>query len=440
VERDRKAVGAGNWRYLPFVPKTGSDVWIEDVDGNTFLDFVSGAAVLNVGINNKAVIRAIAKQLQEFSYSAIPGYFYHNIVDEFCEKLAKITPKFAKSSNKKVLLGLSGADASDAAMKLARFHTKRWRFVSFIGCNHGLASYGAVSLQGLGSVMTEGFGPLVPGVTHIPYPYHYRPPFDAASVEEGEDRIIEYLSDFVFKTVAPPKEFAGIFVEPIQGDGGVLSPTPNFFRKLGKIARENGILVIVDEIQTGLGRTGKMFGTEHYADNLVPDLILLGKPLGSGLPMSAVVGRSDLMDLPRGSHANTTAGHLLGCAAGLATIKEIETRRLAENAARVGSKMISHFKEFQNSSQRGSEYVGDVRGKGLLIGLEVVKDRFEKRPGIDEISRINFAAFHKGLLTAYDGLRGNVFRLMPSLTLTEKDAVTGAFILQSSFGDFQTLR
>jgi 4-aminobutyrate aminotransferase len=438
IERDGRALGAGNWRYLPFVPKAGKDVWIEDVDGNVFLDFVSGAAVLNVGINNDTVTKAVDRQLREFTYSAIPGYFYHATVDELCEKLAKITPGFsAKARNKKVLFGLSGADAADAAMKLARLHTKRWRFISFVGCNHGLAAYGAVSLQGLGSKMAEGFGPLVPGVTHIPYPYPYRPPFEAKTPEEGEDRIIEFLENYVFKTLAPPTEFAGIFVEPIQGDGGVLTPTPNFFRKLGRVARENGILMIVDEVQTGLGRTGRMFGTEHYGSDLVPDLVLLGKPLGSGLPVSAVVGRSDLMDLPVGSHASTTAGHLLGCAAALATIEEIEKRRLAKNAARVGERMISRFREFRDSSRKGSEYLGDVRGKGLLIGLEVVTNSGTKEPGTEEIRRINFAAFRKGLLTAYDGLRGNVFRLMPSLTLIEKDADTGAAILENSFGGFK---
>ncbi len=439
IELDRSALATGNWRYLPFVPKIGHDVWIEDVDGNIFLDFVSGAAVLNVGINNKSVNRAIEKQLQEFTYSAIPGYYYHSLLNELCEKLAKITPNFAKNRRKKVFLGLSGADATDTAMKIARWHTKRWRFLSFVGSNHGLATYGAVSLQGLSNVMVDGFGPFVPGVTHLPYPYPYRSPFGAKTPEEGEDKILDYLENYVFKTVAPADEFAAIFVEPIQGDGGVLSPTSNFFRKLGGITREHGILTIVDEVQTGLGRTGKMFATEHFGNDLVPDLVLLGKPLGAGLPMSAVIGRSDLMDLPRGSHAITTAGHLLGCAAALASIHEIESRKLVVNAERVGEKMISKLEDFKENGdkEKGAQLVGDVRGKGLLIGVEVVRERKRRTPGTEEIPRINFGAFQRGLLTAYDGLKRNVFRLMPSLTITQDVSDRGVEILLKSFTDYK---
>ena len=222
-----------NWRYLPFVPKSGTGSYIEDIDGNVFLDSVSGAAVMNLGLGNKDVLDATSRQAAEFVYSAIPGYYYHNVVSELAEKLCRITPgSFAK----KCFFGLSGADATDIAMKVARFATGRHRFISFIGSNHGLGTFGSTSLQGLSSLMVKGFGPLVPGITHVPYPYSYRCAF-GSKCDDCEMQALDYLEDYVFKTIVPPEDTAAVFVEPIQGDGGVVTPSTKILQETARNLR-----------------------------------------------------------------------------------------------------------------------------------------------------------------------------------------------------------
>ncbi len=242
----------------------------------------------------------LSKQANEFVYSAIPGYYYHNLVSDLAERLVKMTPG---SFQKKCFFGLSGADAADIAMKVVRFASGRHRFVSFMGSNHGLGTLGGTSLQGLNSHMLRGFGPMVPGVTHVPYPYPYRCAF-GPNCEDCEMKALDYLEDYVFKTTVPPEDTAAVFVEPIQGDGGVIAPSTGFFKRLREICDRHSIILVVDEVQTGFGRTGKMFAMEHHP-GVDADIMLLGKPLGNGLPMSAVLGREDLMKLPRGSLAIT---------------------------------------------------------------------------------------------------------------------------------------
>ena len=326
---------------------------------------------MNMGLGNNDVFEASAKQAKEFVYSAIPGYYYHNLVSELAEKLCKITPgMFAK----KCFFGLSGADATDIAMKVARSATNRHRFISFIGSNHGLGTFGSTSLQGLSSLMVKGFGPLVPGVTHIPYPYPFRCAF-GPKCDDCEMQALDYLEEYVFKTTVPPEDTAAVFVEPIQGDGGVLSPSTAFFRRLRDICDKHGILLVVDEVQTGLGRTGKMFGMEHHP-GVDADLILIGKPLGNGLPMSACVGREDLMNLPRGSIAITGAGHLIGCAAALAAIRITEESNLCKNAEIVGKTLLRGMTQLMDKY----DLIGEVRGKGLLVGVELVKSRSTREP------------------------------------------------------------
>jgi 4-aminobutyrate aminotransferase-like enzyme len=242
---------------------------------------------------------------------------------------------------------------------------------------------------------------------------------------------LNYLENYLFKTIVPPDEVAGVFVEPVQGDGGVLVPPDDFLPGLQEICRKHKIPLIVDEVQTGFGRTGRMFASEHW--KIEPDITLLAKPIASGLPVSCVVARSEIADLPKGSLAITGGGYFLGCAAGIATIDEILNRKLAENARLVGDFMLSRLWDMKQHH----DLIGDVRGKGLLLGVEVVKDRQHKIPGNREIAIINRRAFEKGLVTAFDGLHGNVFRLMPSLTLTENQAKIGLDILESAFIDFE---
>jgi len=428
IEKDEKYLMQSNWRYLPFVPRSGSGSYIEDIDGNVFLDFVSGAAVMNVGLGNQDVIDAVIQQTNKFVYSAIPGYFYHDLVSDLAEKLACLTPG---SFPKKCFFGLSGADATDIAIKVTRLSTGRHQFISFIGSNHGLGTLGATSLQGLNSMMVKGFGPLIPGITHIPYPYPYRCAF-GPKCEDCEMKALDYLEEYVFKTTVPPEDTAAVFVEPIQGDGGVVSPGTEFFKRLREICDRYSIILVIDEVQTGLGRTGKMFAMEHHK-GVDPDLILLGKPLGNGLPMSACIGREDLMKLPKGSLAITGAGHLLGCASALSAIDYTEKNNLCKNAETVGKSLLEGFRGLMGKF----DLIGDVRGVGLLIGIELVKSRSGKEPATEEIVKINQIAYKKGLLTAYDGLRGNVFRIMPSLTISQDEANLAVEIFDQSFSAFQ---
>ncbi|MGA2665843.1 MAG: aminotransferase class III-fold pyridoxal phosphate-dependent enzyme, partial [Nitrososphaerales archaeon] len=312
----------------------------------------------------------------------------------------------------------------------------------FLGSNHGLATYGALSVSGYSAGTVMGFSPLVPEVTHIPYPYQYR--WDGGGrgkskkkkTEEGRgdgpgDRILDYLEEQVFRTVVPPSEVAGVFVEPIQGDGGVLVPPDGFLARLQEICARHGILFIADEVQTGFGRTGRMFASEHWG--LDPDIVLLGKPLGGGTPVSACVARSDVMDWPHGSHVITGAGHPLGCAGALAMIGVLERERLWENASRVGSCLQDGFQEMK----RAYDIVGDVRGMGLLVGVEIVRSKRSKAPGLDEIKKACALAFEDGLLTAYDGLYGNVFRITPALNMTEKLARVGLGIMDDALARVQ---
>ncbi len=426
IEKDEKYLMQSNWRYLPFVPKRGSGSYIEDVDGNVFLDLVSGAAVMNVGLENKDVLNSIIQQANDFIYSAIPGYYYHSLVSELAEKLVRMTPG---SSHKKCFFGLSGADAAEIAIKVSRYSTGRQRFISFIGSNHGLTSIGATALQGLSASMVKGMGALVPGVTHVPYPYPYRCAF-GPDCDDCEMKALDFLEDFVFKTTVPPEDTAAVFVEPIQGDGGVVVPSTNFFKRLREICDRHSIVLVLDEVQTGFGRTGKMFAMEHHG--VEPDITLLGKPLGNGLPMSACIGREDLMKLPKGSLAITGAGHLLGCASALAAIEFTEKNNLCRNAETVGNLLLKGFRALMEKY----ELIGDVRGVGLLIGIELVKSRSGKEPALEEIVKINRIAYENGLLTAYDGLRGNVFRIMPSLTITQEEAELALEIFDKSFGSF----
>jgi 4-aminobutyrate aminotransferase len=427
IEKDEKYLMQSNWRYLPFVPKSGNGCYIEDIDGNVFLDLVSGAAVMNLGLGNKEIFEATSRQAREFVYSAIPGYYYHPLVSELAEKLCRMTPGgFAK----KCFFGLSGADATDIAMKVARASTGRHRFISFIGSNHGLGTFGSTSLQGLSSLMVKGFGPLVPGTTHIPYPYPYRCAF-GPHCEDCEMQTLDYLEEYVFKTTVPPEDTAAVFVEPIQGDGGVITPSTSFFKRVREICDKHSILLVTDEVQTGLGRTGRMFGMEHHP-GIYADIILVGKPLGNGLPMSACIGREELMKLPRGSIAITGAGHLIGCTAALSAIRFTEENNLVKNAETVGNSLFRGMKGLMDKY----DIIGDVRGQGLLVGVELVKSRAKKEPATEEIVRINRIAYENGLLTAYDGLRGNVFRIMPSLTISEEEVKLAIEILDKSFAAF----
>ncbi|HET6369984.1 MAG TPA: aminotransferase class III-fold pyridoxal phosphate-dependent enzyme, partial [Nitrospiria bacterium] len=320
----------------------------------------------------------------------------------------------------------SGTESTEAAMKLARYRTGRPYYLAFMGGFHG-RSMGALSLTASKSIHRKGFAPLIPGVLHAPYPNQYRPPGDVKP-DECDLYVLHYIRDVLFRHLVDPEEVAAIFVEPIQGEGGYVVPPKRFLSRLSELAKEFGILFVVDEIQTGMGRTGKMFAFEHF--NAAPDIMILAKGLASGMPLGAMITRTDLMSWASGAHANTFGGNPIACEASLATIELLE-KGLIANAARVGDYLISRLQRMQTHHR----LMGDVRGKGLMIGIELVRDRVTKEMAIPERNAVIDRCFKKGLLVL--GCGQNVLRLMPPLVITQSEADTALAVLDEALTEVE---
>ncbi len=406
IERDSRVLMQSFVRWYPLVVKTGRGALVEDVDGNIYIDFNSGLAVLNVGHQHPRVVEAIKRQAEKLLHYSLTDFYYEEIV-ELTEKLLEIAPM---SGGKKVFYGNSGAEAVEASLKVARGHFRGSRpyIIAFIGAFHG-RTFGAMSLTSSKPVQRAGFSPLLPNVVHVPYPYPYRCPFGAEEPEECGDAVIGFLEDWVFGKYVPPEETAAIVFEPIQGEGGYVVPPDNFFPKLRRLADKYGILLVDDEVQAGMGRTGKWFAIQHWG--VEPDLVAVAKGIASGLPLGAVIGRSEVMDLPGGSHASTFGGNPVSAAAASAVIDVIREEGLLENAARVGEHLVKRFMELQEEV----EIVGDVRGKGLMIGVELVRDRETKEPARKEVANILERCFKRGVLVIGAGL--STIRLAPPLSI-----------------------
>lgn len=415
LEKDQKFVSQSYTRVYPFVIKRGRGVWVEDVDSNRFLDFTSGIAVLNTGHCHPEIVKAIQMQAEEFIHMSGTD-FYYEVQSALAQRLAEITPG---PKEKRVFFGNSGAEAIEAALKLARYHTRRPRVLAFLGAFHG-RTMGALSLTASKVIHEKGFSPLVPGITHIPYAYCYRCPYHL-EYPECEIACVDWIREDLFKRSIPPEEVAAIFVEPIQGEGGYIVPPPEFHHKLYHLAKEFGILFVVDEVQTGMGRTGKMMAIEHWG--VVPDIIALAKGIASGMPLGATVSQAEVMDWVPGSHASTFGGNPVSCRVALKTIELLENG-LVENAATIGDYLFGKLKELQNRF----EIIGEVRGKGLMIGVELVKDRKRKVKAIEERNRIIQACFEKGLLIL--GCGENSIRLIPPLIITRREADLALSILE----------
>lgn len=415
LEKDQKFVSQSYTRVYPFVIKRGRGVWVEDVDSNRFLDFTSGIAVLNTGHCHPEIVKAIQAQAEEFIHMSGTD-FYYEVQSALAQRLAEITPG---PKEKRVFFGNSGAEAIEAALKLARYHTRRPRVLAFLGAFHG-RTMGALSLTASKVIHEKGFSPLVPGITHIPYAYCYRCPYHL-EYPECEIACVDWIREDLFKRSIPPEEVAAIFVEPIQGEGGYIVPPPEFHQKLYRLAKEFGILFVVDEVQTGMGRTGKMMAIEHWG--VVPDIIALAKGIASGMPLGATVSQAEVMDWVPGSHASTFGGNPVSCRAALKTIELLENG-LIENAATIGEYLFGKLKELQHRF----ELIGEVRGKGLMIGLELVKDRNRKVKAVEERNRIIQACFEKGLLIL--GCGENSIRLIPPLIITQKEVDLALSILE----------
>ncbi len=414
IERDRRILSPSFTRSYPLVAASGSGAWIKDPDGNVFLDFTSGIAVTSTGHCHPQVVKAIRKQAGQLLHMSGTDFYYEAQV-KLAEKLAAHAPgKFSK----RVFFTNSGAEAVEAAFKLARYKTKRERMVSFFGAFHG-RTLGALSLTGSKVRQKENFGSLVPGVSHVSYGYCYRCPYHLTYPECKID-CVDYIEHTLFKKTVPAEEVAAIIVEPIQGEGGYVVPPPGYHERLRALTKKHGILLIADEVQSGMGRTGKMFAIDHWG--VEPDIITTAKGIASGMPLGAMIARADLMDWEPGSHANTFGGNPVACEAALATVDLLE-KKLMKNAQVVGDYLRGKLKEMS----REFPLIGDVRGLGLMIGVELVKDRTTLQPASQERERVIEESFQRGLLLLGCGESG--IRICPPLMISRNEADTALGII-----------
>jgi 4-aminobutyrate aminotransferase len=406
IETDKKYVSPSYTRIYPLVAENGRGLWIEDVDGNEFLDFTAGIAVCATGHCHPRVVEAIREQAGRLLHMSGTDFYYTAQIS-LAEKLATLAPG---NSDKRVFFGNSGAEAVEAAFKLARFHTRRELNIAFFGAFHG-RTMGALSLTASRTIQKKHYHPFVPGITHIPYAYCYRCKYGRSYPTCGIE-CVRWIEDTLFRTVMSPEEVAAIFVEPIQGEGGYVVPPLEFHQELSRIAKKYGILFVADEVQSGMGRTGKMFALEHFG--VTADIIAVAKGIASGMPLGAMIARADIMDWEAGSHASTFGGNPVSCQAALATIALLE-EELMTNAALQGERLISGLMTLQKSCA----CMGDVRGKGLMVGVELVKDRNTKERAGDWRNAIIQKAFKKGLLLL--GCGENTLRFCPALTVTSDE-------------------
>lgn len=417
IKRDSSVISPSYPRSYPFVMDhgKGSEVW--DVDGNRFLDFMAGIAVTSTGHAHPKVVKAIQEQAEQFLH--ISSDFYHVKWIELAEKLDEIAP-FNEAAVS--FMTNSGTEAVETAIKLARYHTGRSNFIGFTGAFHG-RTMGAVTFTASKPSYHGGFYPLMNGVVHAPFPNPYRPVLDRKSGEDYGETVVRYIEDQILGHILPPDEVAGILVETIQGEGGYIVPPPGFYPALRKLCDKYGILLMVDEVQSGMGRTGKWWAIEHFG--IEPDIVTAAKGIASGMPLGACIARQSVMDWERGSHGNTYGGNPLACAAALATMELIQDEYLA-NAAEVGQYTIDALEEIQARHPS----IGDVRGIGLMIGVDFVNDRKSKEPAKQLADRVVELAFERGLLTL--GCGKSVIRVAPALSISKTEVDEGLSIFEEA--------
>ncbi|MFP3216460.1 MAG: acetyl ornithine aminotransferase family protein [Vulcanisaeta sp.] len=407
VKADENLIMQSFARWYPLVIRRGYGPVVEDVDGNLYIDFNAGIAVMNVGHSHPRVIEAIKRQAELFTHYSMTDFYYELIV-KHASMLTNIVPI---SGNKRVFYTNSGTESIEGALKIVRGHFRNQRpyVIAFLGAFHG-RTYGSMSLTASKPIQRFGFNPLVPNVIHVPYPYPYRCPFGKnLSEEECGEAVLGYIEDWVFGKLVDPNEVAAIFFEPIQGEGGYIVPPRNFFPGLRKLANKYGILLVDDEVQSGFGRTGRWFAIEHWG--VEPDVIAMAKAIAAGLPLGAIVGRAEVMDLPRGSHANTFGGNPVALAAGVEVINIITEEDLLTNAQRVGEYIKRRFMEEMDKV----ELIGDVRGLGLMIGVELVRDKKTKEYAVKELEQVLYESFKRGV--AVIGAGRSTIRIAPPLNI-----------------------
>jgi len=417
IARDRRNLSPSYTRAYGFVMDHGRGVEVWDVDGNRFLDFCAGIAVCATGHSHPQVVKAIQEQATRFIHMSGTDFYYPPQI-ELAEKLNALVPIREET---RIFFTNSGAESVEAAFKLARYHSRRTHMIAFIGAFHG-RTMGALSLTGSKYIQRKRFAPLVPGVMHVPYGYCYRCPFHL-TYPKCDVHCVKYIEETVFASLCPPDEVAAIFVEPIQGEGGYVVPVPEYFVRLRELCDQHGILLVVDEVQSGFGRTGKMFAIEHWG--VEPDIMALAKGIASGMPLGAMVARESVMDWVPGSHGSTFCGNPISCAAALATIDLLQNG-LIENAARVGEYMFERLLEIQSRHP----VIGDVRGKGLMLAVELVRDRESKVRAVELRNDLVKACYERGLLIL--GCGANSIRFSPALTISPAEVDEGLAIFEAT--------
>ena len=408
IEKDKMLLMQSYVRWYPLAISRGEGAIVEDVDGNRYIDFNAGLAVLSTGHVHPEVVASVKEQLNKFIHYSLTD-FYYDLAVEYAEELFNALPW----EDNKLFYTNSGAESVEAAIKVSKgfYNGRRNYFIGFIGAFHG-RTIGSLSFTASKSVQKKYFFPMMPGVIHVPYPYVYRCPFKSETPEECSESILGYIEDWVFKKYVPPEEVAAFFIEPIQGEGGYVVSPKSFMEKLRKLADKYGILLVVDEVQSGMGRTGKLLAIEHF--NIRPDLIALAKGIASGFPLGALVGKSNVMTLPPGSHANTFGGNPVSLAAAKATLKLLKGG-LMENAEKLGKYIMRRFNEMMDKY----EIIGDVRGLGLMIGVELVKNRKTKEPATGILSKLINNCFKRGVLVIAAG--SSAIRIAPPLVITREE-------------------
>jgi 4-aminobutyrate aminotransferase len=407
IDKDRRFVSPSYTRDYPLVIARGEGAVVEDVDGNVFLDCAAGIAVNSTGVSHPEVVKAISEQASKFLHMSGTDFYYEPQV-RLAEEMAALVPI---DGDVRSFFGNSGTEATEAAIKLSRYHTKRQNIIAFLGAFHG-RSLGALALTASKSVQRRGFGPLMPGVYHAPYPDPYR--FNG-SADACAEASLSYIRDQILVHLVAPDEVAALVVEPIQGEGGYVVPPASFLQGLRALTSEHGMQLVIDEVQSGMGRTGKMFASEHFG--LKGDIVNIAKGIASGLPLGITCSRADVMDWPPGAHASTFGGNPVSCAAALATIRLLKTQYV-QNAATVGEYLMNGLRELAKKH----DLIGDVRGRGLMIGVEFVRDRKTKERAVEQRNAVVQAMFRRGVLIL--GAGKNAVRFAPPLVITREQADT----------------
>lgn len=423
VKKDESLISPSYGRFYPFVIESGKGCIVKDVDGNEFIDFNSGLVCMNVGHNHPKVVSAIKNQCDRFLHYSNTDFYYREVVN-LAERLARITPG---TPDKKVYFGNSGAEAIEAAAKIARWHSRKQLFISFIGAFHG-RTVGALSFTASKPTQRRHFFPLMPGVTHVPYAYCYRCPFKL-TYPECHYWCVDFIDEYVLQKYVPPEDTAAILFEPIQGEGGYVVPPPEYFQRIKKLADKYELLLIDDEVQAGIGRTGKWFGIEHWG--VEPDIICSAKGLASGLPLGATIAKQKIMDWVPGSHASTFGGNPLSCVAASAVIDSIQDEKLLDNANKQGTYIMKRMGELKERSK----IVGDVRGKGLMIGVEIVEDKESGKSAPLKASEIMTRSWKRGVNVITCG--ASTIRMAPPLIITRELVDAALDIIEDSIKDVE---